>query len=61
MSFESEEDLDIEFGDIVPCDCSEGSYGHINTLVERDWAPGFSFRGGHFGDSERRVFGANDC
>ena len=58
MSFEGEEDLDVEFSDIIPCDCGEGSYGHINALVEWDWAPGFScncFRYGHGGYSERRV------
>ncbi len=48
MPFKSEEDLDIELGDIVPCDSSEGSYGHIDALVERNWAPRFSFRDGHF-------------
>lgn len=52
MSFEGEEDLDIEFGDVIPCDCSEGSYGHINALVELDWSPRFSFRNRHFGDCE---------
>ena len=61
MSFEGEEDLDIEFGDVIPSDSSEGSYGHINALVERDWPPRFSFRDAHSADSERRVLGANDC
>ena len=57
MSFEGEEDLDVELGDIVPCDCSEGSYGHINALVERDWPPRFSLGNAHFGDCKRRVIG----
>ena len=48
MSFEGEEDLDVQLGDIVPCDCSEGSYGHINALVERDWPPRFSLGNAHF-------------
>lgn len=56
MSFEGEEDLDIEFGDIVPCDCSEGSYGHVYALVDWDCSPGLSyrdsFRDGHFKGSE---------
>ena len=60
MSLESKEDLYIEFGDIVPCDCSEGSYGHINALVERDCSPrhsfGDSFRAGHLGDADRQDF-----
>lgn len=61
MSFEGEEDLDIEFGDIVPCDCSESSYGHENTLVELDFTASDSVRGifgdDHFGESEdSRVF-----
>ena len=60
MSFEGEEDLDIEFGDIVPCDCSEGSYGHINALVQRDCSRRFPFRDSHFGDSEDGVFGQID-
>ena len=57
MSFEGEEDLNIEFGDVVPCDCSEGSYGHIYALVERDCPPRFSCRDsfcfGHSGKSAR--------
>lgn len=59
MSFEGEEDLDIEFGDIVPCDCSEGRYGHIYALVDRNCSPRFSFRdsGGHFRGSEDGRFG----
>lgn len=61
MSFEGEEDLDIEFGDIVPSDCSEGSYGHINALVGRDWSPRFPFGNGHCGDAKRWVLGASDC
>ena len=44
VSFEGEEDLNIEFEDVVPCDSSEGSYGHINALVHRDCSPRFSFR-----------------
>ena len=56
VSFEGEEDLNIEFGDIVPCDSSEGSYGHINALVDRDSSPRFSFgdcfERCHFGGSE---------
>ena len=57
MSLEGEEDLDIEFGDVVPCDCSEGSYGHIDALVDRDGSPRFSFRDSHSVASERRLFG----
>lgn len=65
MSFEGEKDLDIEFGDIVPCDCSEGRYGHIYALVELDCSPGFSFRDsfrnsfwdGHFQGFEGGGFG----
>ena len=53
MSFEGEENLDIEFGDIVPSDCSEGSYGHISALVDRDRSSGFAFEGGHVGGSAR--------
>lgn len=36
MSFEGEEDLDVELCDIVPRDCSEGSYCHKCPLVPRD-------------------------
>lgn len=57
MSFKGEEDLDIELGDVVPCDGSEGSYGHINALVERNWPPRFSFRYAHPEDLKRRVIG----
>lgn len=54
MSFEGQEYLDIEFGDIVPCDCSEGSYGHINALVVRNCCSRLSFGDslGHFGGFE---------
>ena len=57
MSFEGEEDLNVEFGDIVPCDCSEGSYGHINALVDGDCCSRFAFgnsfqRMCHLEDSE---------
>ena len=44
VSFEGEEDLNIEFGDIVPCDSSEGSYGHIYALIDGDFSPRFAFR-----------------
>ncbi len=61
MSFEGEEDLDIEFGNIIPCDCGESSYGHVNALVDRDCSPRFSFwdafRVGHFGDLSVRDLG----
>ena len=60
VSFEGEEDLNIEFGDVIPCDSSEGSYGHINALVDRNRSSGFSFWDGfrrcHFGESEGGEF-----
>lgn len=61
MSFEGKEDLDIKFGDIVPCDCSESSYGHINAFVERYCSPRYSFGNSlgnaHFGGTESRKYG----
>ena len=60
MSFKGEENLDIEFGDIIPCDSSEGSYGHVNALVNRDWSSRFSFGCGHSEDWKRQVSGASD-
>ena len=58
MSLEGEKDLDVQFGDIIPCDCSEGSYGHIYALVDRDCSTGFSlrnsFRAGHLEESDSR-------
>lgn len=61
VSLEGEEDLDIEFCNIVPCDCGEGSYGHVNALVERNWSPRFSWGSGHCEFSERRGPWTNDC
>lgn len=37
MPFEGEEDLDVQFHDIVPRDCCERRYGHEGGLLERDW------------------------
>ena len=56
MSFEGQKDLDVEFGDIVPSDGSESSYGHVYALVVGDCSPRFTFRRGHCGDAEGRVF-----
>ena len=65
MSFEGKEDLDIEFGDIVPCDCSESSYGHINAFVEPYCSPRYSFGNSlgdtHFGGTEARKLLASEC
>lgn len=36
MAFESEEDLDVQFHHVIPCDCREGRYGHECGLLEWD-------------------------
>ena len=47
MTLEGKEDLNIEFSDIVPRDSSEGSYGHVVSLIERECLPSGPLRYTH--------------
>lgn len=48
MTLEGKEDLNIEFSDVIPRDSSEGSYGHVVSLIVREGLPSGPLRYTHF-------------